>query len=89
MLTTLRITSRSPIVRFAGLFSPYCTGGLPTLLDHKLPPGDVKTCVRCVAGKGIKGLRWSVERTEQQLNELRNEGWELRRLPGTRRWRFH
>ena len=36
----------------------------------KLPAGDVKSCVRCVAGKGIKGLRWSVGYLQVRDNEL-------------------
>ena len=39
-------------------------------IDNKLPPGDVKSCVRCVAGKGIKGLRWSVGYLQVRDNEL-------------------
>lgn len=38
--------------------------------DNKLPAGDVKSCVRCVAGKGIKGLRWSVGYLQVRNNEL-------------------
>jgi Domain of unknown function (DUF4126) len=39
-------------------------------IDNKLPPGDVKSCIRCVAGKGIKGLRWSVGYLQVRDNEL-------------------
>ena len=38
--------------------------------DNKLPCGDVKSCIRCVAGKGIKGLRWSVGYLQVRDNEL-------------------
>jgi hypothetical protein len=38
--------------------------------DNKLPGGDVRSCVRCVAGKGIKGLRWSVGYLQVRDNEL-------------------
>jgi hypothetical protein len=38
--------------------------------DNKLLPGDIKSCVRCVAGKGIKGLRWSVGYLQVRDNEL-------------------
>jgi Domain of unknown function (DUF4126) len=38
--------------------------------DNKLPPGDVKSCIRCVAGKGITGLRWSVGYLQVRDKEL-------------------
>jgi len=38
--------------------------------DNKLPSDDVRSCVRCVAGKGIKGLRWSVGYLQVRDNEL-------------------
>lgn len=54
--------------------SPCWSDGIPEhylhYIDNKLPPGDVKSCVRCVAGKGIKGLRWSVGYLQVRDNEL-------------------
>lgn len=54
--------------------SPSWSDGIPEhylhYFDNKLPPGDIKTCVRCVAGKGIKGLRWSVGYLQVRDNEL-------------------
>jgi len=38
--------------------------------DNKLPADDVKSCIRCVAGKGIKGLRWSVGYLQVRDKEL-------------------
>jgi hypothetical protein len=38
--------------------------------SNKLPATDVKSCIRCVAGKGIKGLRWSVGYLQVRDNEL-------------------
>ena len=37
---------------------------------NKLPANDVKSCIRCVAGKGIKGLRWSIGYLQVRDNQL-------------------
>jgi len=37
---------------------------------NKLPADDVKSCIRCVAGRGIKGLRWSVGYLQVRDHEL-------------------
>lgn len=39
-------------------------------LDQNLPQEDVSSCIRCVAGKGIKGLRHSVGYLQVRDNEL-------------------
>src|SRR5205085_3215085 len=39
-------------------------------LDHDLPGQDVSTCIRCVAGKGIKGLRHSLGYLQIRDNAL-------------------
>jgi hypothetical protein len=39
-------------------------------LDHNLPEQDVSSCIRCVAGKGIKGLRHSLGYLQVRDNAL-------------------
>src|SRR3989442_684860 len=38
--------------------------------DNKNQSGDVRSCIRCVAGKGIKGLRHSLGYFQIRDNEL-------------------
>lgn len=72
--TNLSIPVASSDNSINGSNSPSWSDGVPErylhYIDNKLPPGDVKSCVRCVAGKGIKGLRWSVGYLQVRDNEL-------------------
>lgn len=72
--TNLSIPVASSDDSINGSNSPGWSDGMPEhylyYIDNKLPPGDVKSCVRCVAGKGIKGLRWSVGYLQIRDNEL-------------------
>jgi hypothetical protein len=72
--TNLSIPVTSSDSSAEGDHSPSWSDGIPEhylhYFDNKLPPGDVKSCVRCVAGKGIKGLRWSVGYLQVRDNEL-------------------
>jgi uncharacterized protein DUF4126 len=72
--TNLSIPVASSDGSVIGADSPSWTDGIPEhylhYIDNKLPPGEVKSCVRCVAGKGIKGLRWSLGYLQVRDNEL-------------------
>src|SRR5437660_5790895 len=62
--TNLSLPVGSPASSSNGPAVARWSDGIPehylNYFDNKLPSGDVKSCIRFVAGKGMKGLRWCV-----------------------------